>query len=72
MLDAKLGCSTCIMALRVGLEAVKVACSYVLLFMRKRMCFGSCHIVSLGEFSRNVKESFKCANPVVVPITRSK
>ena len=39
-----------------GPEAVKIACSYVLLlFMRKRMCFGSSHILSLGVKKVKVK-----------------
>jgi hypothetical protein len=32
MLDAKLGCIMYVVTLAVGLEAVKIACSYVILF----------------------------------------
>ena len=35
MLDAKLGCIMYVVTLAVGLEAVKVACSYVLLGSRQ-------------------------------------
>ena len=32
ILDVKLGCITYVVTLALGLEAVKIACSYVLLF----------------------------------------
>lgn len=46
ILDAKLGCHTYVVTIAVGLEAVKIACSYVLLFYEEENCVGSSHIVS--------------------------